>query len=340
MYVIFFQNKQNIAQIVWRMKMRFEKFHLYETDFSRNSLEDIVSGNSEETDSLELNSAEIFINETSYHLVGKSWNALAKPLSAHAKEHFLYIQSFSYYEMQSYYTKRDRLDSYLLKYTYEGEGELIYEGKRYLLKPGQGFVIDCRKPHEYRIVKGPWKHSELHFSGVPAAYIYEQFAADDIVCFEEPERIFQPELEKLVSLHENLLPYRELQISHQIEHMLLMILCHSDAYQNNAQKIPENLHYLTVYIDHHYMQPLTLDYMGEFSNISKYHLCRLFQKHLGYTPNEYLIQVRIENAKTLLLNTNLPANKIAPMVGIQDVNYFYRLFKSRVGVSANDFRKG
>ena len=42
----------------------------------------------------------------------------------------------------------------------------------------------------------------------------------------------------------------------------------------------------------------------------------------------------------MLQDRHLPANKIAPMVGIQDVNYFYRLFKSRVGVSANDFRKG
>lgn len=319
--------------------MKFEKFHLYETDFTLNSLETVLSDSAETGDSLELNSAELFIQNTSYHLVGKSWSALARPLSAYARQHLLYLQSFTYYELQNYYTKRDWLDSYLMKYTYKGEGELIYEGKRYTLRPNQGFVIDCRKPHEYRILKGPWKHCELHFSGAPAAYIYEQFSSDNIVCFEEQEQTFQPALEKLVSLHENLLPYRELQISHQLEHILLMILCHSEAYLRNAQKIPENLHYLTTYIDHNYMQPLTLDFMAEFSNISKYHLCRLFQKHLGYSPNEYLIQVRIENAKNMLMNTALPANKIAPMVGIPDVNYFYRLFKSRVGVSAIEFRK-
>lgn len=80
--------------------------------------------------------------------------------------------------------------------------------------------------------------------------------------------------------------------------------------------------------------------MAEFSNISKYHLCRLFQKHLGFSPNEYLIQLRLENAKKLLLNTSLPANKITSMVGIADENYFYRLFKNRVGISVREFRKG
>ena len=43
-------------------------------------------------------------------------------------------------------------DSYQLKYTYEGEGELIYNGKTYTLAPNQGFVIDCRLRSEERRV--------------------------------------------------------------------------------------------------------------------------------------------------------------------------------------------
>lgn len=320
--------------------MRFAQFHLYRVDYSFNRLENIISEASEEAESMELNNAELFIQNASYHLDGVSWSILTKPLSAYAREKLLYIQSISYFELRNYHTKRKGVDSYLLKYTYEGEGELLYEGKTYSIKPGQGFVIDCRKPHEYRTAKGFWKHFELHFSGTPAEFIYEQFAADNIVTFAEPENMFHPELEKLVALHEKILPYRELQISHQLEHILLTILCHSDSYQRTAQKIPENLNYLLAYINQHYMQPLTLDYLAEFSNISKYHLCRLFQKHLGFSPNEYLIQVRIENAKSLLHNTNIPASKIAPMVGIHDENYFYRLFKSRTGVPASKFRKG
>ena len=118
-----------------------------------------------------------------------------------------------------------------------------------------------------------------------------------------------------------------------------MILCHSESYQHIVYNIPENLRYLVKYMEQHYMQPLTLDYLAEFSNISKYYLCRLFQKYLGLSPKEYLLQLRIEGAKNLLRNTTLPANKIGPMVGIEDENYFYRLFKSKVGMSANQFRK-
>ncbi len=318
--------------------MRFEQFHLYKTDFSRAPLEHTLADITEEA-FMELTNAFDFIQNASYHLDGFGWATINKPLSPYAKEHFLYIQSFAYYEVQTYFTKRKNLDSYQLKYTYEGEGELIYNGKTYTLAPNQGFVIDCRLPHEYRLKKKPWKHCEIHFFGSPFSYIYEQFSRDEIVHFEIPENPFQVELEKLLTLHESIAPYRELQISHQLEHILLMILCHSESYQHIVYNIPENLRYLVKYMEQHYMQPLTLDYLAEFSNISKYYLCRLFQKYLGLSPKEYLLQLRIEGAKNLLRNTTLPANKIGTMVGIEDENYFYRLFKSKVGMSANQFRK-
>lgn len=319
--------------------MRFENFHLNKTDFFKSSLEDTILLNGSPSLATELPDASVFIRDSSYLLEGISWGLFNKPLSEYAKNHFSYIQTFAYYELENYYTKRQNLDSFQLKYTYEGEGELIYCGKTHQLGPNQGYVIDCRKPHEYHIKKKPWKHSEIHFFGTPSSFIMDQFSTDDIVCFEVAETIFQPEIETLLTLHESIIPYRELQISHQLEHILLMILCRSDSYQQTINKIPENLHFLLSYIDLHYMEPLTLDYLAEFSNISKFHLCKLFQKYLGLSPKEYILQLRIENAKNLLRNTTIPANKIASMVGINDENYFYRLFKSKVGMSANDFRK-
>lgn len=322
--------------------MHFQNFHLLRTDFSSIALEDQMSDTQEDMNPTEQGNTMSYIQNTAYHLEGVSWTAGNKPLSPYARDRLLYIQSFTYYEVLRYYTRRSNQNfhSFLLKYTYEGEGELTYKGKKYSIGPDQGFIIDCNVPHEYRAVKIPWKHVEIHFSGAPAIDIYRQFSSDDIVCFEQPSDFFHPELEKLLTLHESLLPYQELQISHQLEQILLTILLHSDSYRRAVQQIPENLHYLITYLEHNYMQPMTLDYMAEFSNISKYHLCRLFQKHLGFSPNEYLIQLRMENAKRLLKDTTLPANKIASMVGISDENYFYRLFRSRVGVSAKVFRKG
>ncbi len=49
--------------------------------------------------------------------------------------------------------------------------------------------------------------------------------------------------------------------------------------------------------------------------VSHYILMRLFLDHLGRTPNQELLRLRLEHAKSLLVNTNLPVNKIAQMCG-------------------------
>ena len=79
--------------------------------------------------------------------------------------------------------------------------------------------------------------------------------------------------------------------------------------------------------------------MSDYSHLSKHHLIHLFNKHLHFTPNEYMIQLRILHAKELLQQTSLPASKIGEMVGIEDENYFYRIFKKRTGLTPQAYRK-
>ncbi len=102
--------------------------------------------------------------------------------------------------------------------------------------------------------------------------------------------------------------------------------------------MPDQLKYLIHYVNNNYTSELTLEYLAEFFGFSKYHLCRIFKKYTGYTINNYITLLRIERAKDLLKTTSLPANKICVMVGIEDTNYFYRLFKKHTGQSPNEFR--
>jgi len=81
------------------------------------------------------------------------------------------------------------------------------------------------------------------------------------------------------------------------------------------------------------------EYLSNYFAISKYHLCRSFKKYTGYTLTEYITQLRMDRAKELLKTTTLAANQIAAVVGIADENYFYRLFKKYVGISAHKYRK-
>ena len=58
------------------------------------------------------------------------------------------------------------------------------------------------------------------------------------------------------------------------------------------------------------------------------------------TPLEYLTQIRIEQAKSYLINSNIYSiSEIADMCGFSDQYYFSRVFKKTVGVSPRDYKK-
>ncbi len=75
------------------------------------------------------------------------------------------------------------------------------------------------------------------------------------------------------------------------------------------------------------------------SGYSKYHFIRLFKEATGQTPIEYRIQIRLENACSLLRSTSYSMHEISEAVGFTDPAYFSRLFKKRFGQSPQNYRK-
>ena len=68
-----------------------------------------------------------------------------------ARASIAYVQELGDFHCgPDYYTSRENLPSYLIKFCVSGEGELNYDGQSYSLQPGDLFWIDCRKPQHYR----------------------------------------------------------------------------------------------------------------------------------------------------------------------------------------------
>jgi AraC-like DNA-binding protein/ligand-binding sensor protein len=74
-------------------------------------------------------------------------------------------------------------------------------------------------------------------------------------------------------------------------------------------------------------------------NTSTFYFCKLFKRATGLTFTDYLARVRIEKAKTLLLDHNRRISEIAYDVGFQSLTHFNRVFKKIVGRSPSSFRQ-
>lgn len=96
---------------------------------------------------------------------------------------------------------------------------------------------------------------------------------------------------------------------------------------------------VTTYIDSHYQESLSLDTLAQLSHGSPYHLQRIFKKVKGITPVYYIQQLRINAAKAMLRESNLPITEIAALVGLPNTSYFITLFKQKTGQTPETYRK-
>ena len=87
-----------------------------------------------------------------------------------------------------------------------------------------------------------------------------------------------------------------------------------------------------LYIDKHFSDHINLDTISGKAFVSKFHFIRLFKKYYGRTPNQYLQQVRIENAKRLLKKGN-SIGDVCLSVGFSSKTSFISLFRKTTGTT-------
>jgi AraC-like DNA-binding protein len=92
------------------------------------------------------------------------------------------------------------------------------------------------------------------------------------------------------------------------------------------------------YVDKHKTEELSLADVAKAAGASVFHFCKVFHKATGLKFTDYVARVRVEDARTRLLNPNLRISEIAYDVGFQSLTQFNRTFKRVFGQSPSEFR--
>ncbi len=93
------------------------------------------------------------------------------------------------------------------------------------------------------------------------------------------------------------------------------------------------------YIEKHKMEPLSLSAVAQAAGASVFHFCKVFRKSTGLKFTDYVARVRLEDARTQLLNPNRRVSEVAYDVGFQSLTQFNRMFKRVFGQSPTEFRE-
>ena len=88
----------------------------------------------------------------------------------------------------------------------------------------------------------------------------------------------------------------------------------------------------------HCGRELSLREIAEAAYVSEFHFARLFKKITGQTPHAYLALIRVEKARRLLAETDLPITEIGARVGYTSQSHFTKVFRDATGATPKAFR--
>lgn len=238
-------------------------------------------------------------------------------------------------------SSRENLLSYLFFTVVSGTGILTYEGIEYKFNTNDCVFIDCEKPYSHITSENLWKLKWCHFNGPEMKNIYDKYKQ------RGGQPVFLCSSDNYIVLLDNIYEtaisssyVKDMRINSLLSDLLVYLM--EDAWNpgntflTDKQKEIQNI---KSFLDNKYNTKITLDSLSANFLIDKFYLCEQFKEQYGITVNDYLINVRVTEAKKLLRFTSKTMEEIADAIGVNGAGYFSRLFKKVEGISPSVFRK-
>lgn len=238
-----------------------------------------------------------------------------------------------------------------------------YHGSNIKLIPGDVFVITPHEEHSYKINDKTVIYNCIFY---PEALGEDWDKLRDIksifdMLIVEPFYRFESERQEILHLEPSEASYLEMLLKKMIEEQekkhydlellqksnLIILLCllgrawekqFSESkilYGGKRNMLAEALHFM----ENNMNSELKVEEIAAKVYLSPNYFRKIFKEATGLTPIEYINRIRISRACNLLSNGNMTVSQVAETVGINDLNYFSRLFKSIADCTPSEFKR-
>lgn len=221
--------------------------------------------------------------------------------------------------------------TYLIEYVLDGEGEFRVGGKTQRLQAGDVFVIGKDDPHDFRSDKGkPLKKIWISFAS--------EYVGKMLECYRIGTGVYRADVKnEFLSLYGvaklDTLPQNKFFEAAELLHGVILKIARSIR-ETSTSTVSAIKHALLSSI----YSKKTLDEVASELFTSKSNLIRVFKKGTGETPYQFLLNEKINVAKTLLSTTTMQIKSIAELLCFTDEHYFSFLFKQKTGLTPSKYR--
>ncbi len=267
----------------------------------------------------------------------------------------LAINMFGYNHLQEPVSRPHGVSLFQWFYCADGQGELILNGQKSVLSPGQGALVHAALPHAYHALTDQW---HVHVIGFTGSYCMDllkilKMHESGVYHFSDSE-VFPKYLDKLMEIRQKQKKLADSDVRPNKRRDLcfgndLSKLCYdflldlSSSIRFIRTDIPaggsEIIKEIITYMEEHYAEAITLDNLSEHVQLSKGYMSTVFKAEMQQTVMQYLTKLRISQARILLIE--YPEKKVLEIgrrCGFESPSYFGKTFKKIVGMTPEEFR--
>lgn len=245
-------------------------------------------------------------------------------------------------------------DEFEIIYVKSGFLTVSISGENYIGKPGDAFVVSPGNLHfmgsqtgnvDYFTFLFPLKYISFRTDDILDDKLLEPLNSGHLIINPEIEDTVKEQCEQLVEIYGAKKEESQSKITAQIKTKIILlqfilelwkrgfIVENDTSGKNTVEKE------MVSYIQQNFTGKILLKEFGEQFHLSEKYISRYFKEHFHITISQYVTYLRLEHAKHLLQDTDIPVTEVAMQSGYQNVSYFIRSFKKAYGVSPLKYKK-
>ena len=229
----------------------------------------------------------------------------------------------------------------LIHFVLSGEGTLHINEQTFNLKQGDAFLIPSGKISYYKAsATNPWCYTWISFLGINSQnYIYQMMKKTDDIYI-----IHNLDITKYKTLIDEIINLQENNVIHYLKANSLLFLILAQLFEDinlseNEMQTKSLANDLKFYFDVNYAEKLILKDIAKKFGIHPNYLTRIFHEKFHLSPKQYIMQLKLKKARSLLITTELSISIIASSLGFDDQLAFSRTFKKEFSISPSMYRK-
>ncbi|MGL4736001.1 MAG: AraC family transcriptional regulator [Cellulosilyticaceae bacterium] len=219
-------------------------------------------------------------------------------------------------------------DYYLLHYVLSGKGRFRTPRGQYEVGKGQFFVI---RPFEVTYYEAdqmePWHYCWVGFeSQLDLGYLL----CADVMSLPQGEHLF-----RAMKDSDGLAAGREFYVCAKLYELLGQLEAVGVPQKDQSRVYVEQVQN---YISANYMKPITVELLAQKVGLERSYFSRVFRSYIGKSPQQYLVDFRLEKAAELISSHSYTPTRAAQSVGYGDFFNFSKMFKKKFGSAPSQYK--